>query len=230
MTIWKFENVKMNMKKIAIIVLMAVVCAPADSQTLAEWTQQKKLQIQYLLDQIAANKVFIDDVEKGYEIAKLGLTTIKDIKSGDFDLHHGFFRSLEIINPSVKNYTRVADIITCQLRIVKLVKTVTKELKESGAFNIDELDHCKSVFENLLDKCLENIDELYLVITPGESQPDGYRMTDDERIKRIDQVYADMEEKYSFCRSFSDQCKVLAMQRLNVIYEIKVAKKLNGVQ
>ncbi len=213
------------MRKIAIIVLMAVVCASADCQTLAEWTQQKKTQIQYLLDQIGANKVSIDYVEKGYEIAKSGLNTIENIKSGDFDLHRDFFRSLEIVNPSIKNYTRVADVIAYQLRITKLINATTKELKESGAFSIEELDHCKKVFENLLEKCLENVDELYLILTSGELQ-----MSEIERIKRIDQLYADIEEKYSFCRSYSDECRVLAVQRLNLIYEIKVGKKLNGVQ
>ena len=68
--------------------------ASAHSQTLAEWTQQKKTQIEYLLDQIAANKVLIDYVEKGYEISKIGLTTIQNIKLGDFNLHRDLFRSL----------------------------------------------------------------------------------------------------------------------------------------
>jgi hypothetical protein len=90
------------MRKIAIIILMAVLCASAYSQTLAEWTQQKKTQIEYLLDQIAANKVFIDYAQKGYAIAKLGLNTIEDIKSGDFNLHRDLFHSLEIVNPSIK--------------------------------------------------------------------------------------------------------------------------------
>src|SRR6185436_16805017 len=99
----------MTMKRIVIIILIVVSGASAYSQTLAEWTQQKKTQIQYLLDQIAANKVLIDYVEKGYAIAELGLTNIQDIKSGDFELHRDFFRSLEIVNPTIKGYVRVAD-------------------------------------------------------------------------------------------------------------------------
>ena len=221
----QFSNVIMSMRKILITITIAVLCVSAHSQTLAEWTQQKKTQIQYLLDQIAANKVFIDYVEKGYAIAKSGLTTIQDIKSGDFDLHRDFFRSLEIVNPTIKDYVRVADVIACQVRVVKNINATIKGLKESEALSIDELDHCKSVFGNLLDECLENVDELYLVITSGE-----LKMSEIERIKRIDQIYVEMMDQYSFCKSFGNECLVLARQRLNVKFEINVEKKLNEIK
>ena len=211
--------------KTYMIIISLVLSSATNAQILAEWTQQKKTQIQYLLDQIAANKVFIDYVEKGYAIAKSGLTTIQDIKSGDFDLHRDFFRSLEIVNPTIKDYVRVADVIACQVRVVKNINATIKGLKESEALSIDELDHCKSVFGNLLDECLENVDELYLVITSGE-----LKMSEIERIKRIDQFYTDMQSNYSFCKSFSNECLALARQRLNEVFEIKVGKQLNGVK
>jgi len=210
--------------KIYILILSLVFSILANAQTLAEWTQQKKTQIQYLQDQIAANKVSIDYLEKGYEIARTGLNTIQNIKNGDFNLHRDFFGSLEIVNPKIKTYTRVADIIAYQVRIVKNISTTIKNLKESGQFNTNELDYSKAVFENLLDECVKNVDELYLVITSGDLQ-----MTDDERIKRIDQLYTDMQDKYSFCQSFSEERSVLAMQRLSEQVEIIMSKKLNGM-
>ena len=215
--------------KIYILILSLGFSILANAQTLAEWTQQKETQIQYLLDQIAANKVSIDYLEKGYEIARTGLNSIQNIKNGDFNLHRDFFGSLEIVNPKIKTYTRVTDIIAYQVRIVKNISTTIKNLKESGQFNTDELDYSKAVFENLLDECLKNVDELYLVITSDELQSDSYRMTDDERIKRIDQLYTDMQDKYSFCQSFSKECSVLAMQRLSEQVEIIMSKKLNGM-
>ena len=211
--------------KIYILILSLVFSILANAQTLAEWTQQKKTQIQYLLDQIAANKVSIDYLEKGYEIAKTGLNTIQNIKKGDFNLHLDFFGSLEIVNPKIKTYTRVADIIAYQVRIVKNISTTIKNLKESGQFNTNELDYSKAVFENLLDECVKNVDELYIVITSGALQ-----MTDDERIKRIDQLYTDMLDKYSFSQSFSEERSILAMQRLGEQLEIKFSKQLNGVK
>ncbi len=197
----------------------------SQAQTVAEWTSQKKTQIRYLLQQIAANKVYIEYIQKGYGIARKGLNTIQRIKQGDFDLHRDFISSLSNVNPTVKNFTKVADIITYQLRIVKDVKTAISNLKESNQFNPEELDYSKAVFERLLEECLKSMDDLFLVITSGEVQ-----MKDDERIKRIDHVYLDMQDKYAFCKSFSEECSVLAMQRLMEKGEINLSKRLNGLE
>lgn len=212
------------MKKILTIAILFLSLS-SQAQTAAEWTSQKKTQIKYLLEQIIANKVYIEYIGKGYGIARKGLNTIQRIKQGDFGLHRDFINALSNVNPKVKNYTRVADIIAYQLRIVKDVKTVTGNLKESNQFNPDELDYSKAVFERLLEECLKSMDELFLVITSGELQ-----MKDDERIKRIDRLYLDMQDKYAFCKSFSEECSVLAMQRLMEKGDINLSKRLNGLE
>jgi hypothetical protein len=38
-------------------------------------------------------------------------------------------------------------------------------------------------------------------------------MKDDERIKRIDAVYADMKDKYAFTESFMSEAQLLSGQR-----------------
>lgn len=212
------------MKNIITIAIL-FLSLTSQAQTAAEWTSQKKTQIKYLLQQIAANKVYIEYIEKGYGIARKGLNTIQKIKQGDFDLHRDFFSSLSTVNPKVKRYTRVADIIGYQVRIVKDVKTVLNNLKESNQFSPDELDYSKAVFERLLGECLKSMDELFLVITSGELQ-----MKDDERIKRIDRLCFDMQDKYAFCKSFSEECSVLAIQRLTEQGEINLSKRLNGLE
>jgi hypothetical protein len=212
------------MKKILYIACI-LFSMPCYSQTLAEWTKQKKTQIKYLLQQIAANKVYLDYIEKGYGIAKDGLNTIQNIKKGDFSLHQEFIGSLSNVNPTIKSYSRVADIISWQIRIVKAITTVTKNMKESEQFNPEELNYTRGVFDNLLDESLKNIEELYTIITSGELS-----MKDDERIKRIDQLYDEVQDKFSFCKSFSEECSVLAMQRLNDKVETDLNKKLNGIK
>lgn len=194
-------------------------------QTAEEWTEQKKTQIKYLLQQIAANKVNIDFIEKGYQIAHAGLQTIQSIKKGDFNLHCGFLDSLKIVNPSIKVWTKVADIIAYQLRILKNAKQTIKDIREAGQFTGEELDYCKMVFDNLLKECLKNIDELVMVTTDGE-----LTMKDDERMKRIDKLYADMQGKYAFTSSFSNEMGILSAQRLSEQTELILSKKLNGLQ
>ena len=97
------------MRKILMILLVLTVpCVHA--QTFQEWTQQKKTQIKYLVQQIAAFQVYIGYVEKGYSIAKKGLNAISNIKHGDFSMHNDYFNSLKIVNPKIKKYWKVADI------------------------------------------------------------------------------------------------------------------------
>ena len=55
-------------------------------------------------------------------------------------------------------------------------------------------------------------------------------MKDDERIKRIDKLYADMQDKQIFVQSFSNSAKQLSLQRLKESYDIEISKKLNGLK
>ena len=214
------------MKRIIVCLVMcnAFFCS-LHAQTTEEWTEQKKTQIKYLLQQITANKVYIEYIEKGYQIAHAGLQTIQDIKKGDFNMHFGFLDSLKKVNPALKNWTKVADIIAYQLRIIKNAKQTLKDIREAGQFTDAELDYCKRVFDNLMEECLKNIDELVMVTTNGQ-----LTMKDDERMKRIDKLYADMQDKYSFTSSFSNEMGILTAQRLTEQTEINLSKKINGLQ
>ena len=61
------------------------------------------------------------------------------------------------------------------------------------------------------------------------SPPGNTEMTDDERIKRIDGIYSDMQGKFSFSKSFSSEAAMLAVQRSQEETDVEVEKKLNGV-
>lgn len=180
------------------------------AQNWNEWFEQKKTQKKYLLQQIAALKIYLGYLEKGYDIANKGLKTIHEIKKGDFDLHSQFFNSLKLVNPNIQKWAKVADIITYELRIIKIAKENIGSMKANGRFTNEELDYCKMVFDNLLFECLGNIDELVMITTSGELE-----MKDDERMKRIDQFYEDMRDKYSFTCSFSNDISLLSFQRMD---------------
>lgn len=211
------------MKRILILLSLFIVSINANSQTWEEWTRQKKTKIKRLLEQIAANQVYIEYAKKGYKIATDGLHTIRDIKNGDFRLHLGFVDSLKIVNPKIKNSVKVADIIAAQLRIIKSTSFALRQMRESQQFTTDEVDYCKKVFDNLLEECLKNIDELFFVVTNGQAS-----MNDEERIRRIDKLYLDMQEKSAFTSSFSNEIGTLAIQRLTEQTEINYSKKING--
>jgi hypothetical protein len=217
---------KVCMKKIIILaVALFIFCSNVYPQTAGEWLNQKSTQKKYLLQQIAALQVYIGYARKGYNIVSKRINTVHNIKKGDFNLHRDFFSSLKNVNPRINNYVKVADIITFQLRIIKQIKQTLQGIRETKQFTPEELDYCKLVFDSLLDECVKSIDELIMVTTSGNLQ-----MKEDERLKRIDNIYADMQDKYSFCSSFSDEMGLLSVQRMGEQIEINRSKILNGVR
>jgi len=214
------------MKKIvafAIWTLLIYNCTSA--QTTAEWTQQKTTQRKYLLEQIAALHTYISYAKKGYDIVNKGVTTVRNIKKGDFNLHRDFFNHLKTVNPKISNYTKVADIIAYQFRIIKQTKEAVAGIRVTKQFTLQEIDYCAAVLDNLIAECIKTIDELLLIITDGKLE-----MKDDERLKRIDRLYADIQDKYAFTSTFSEDMALLAMQRLSEQVQINHSKILNGIK
>lgn len=197
----------------------------SNAQTADEWLNQKATQKKYLLQQIAALQLYLGYAKKGYSIVSSGVNTIRNIKNGDVNLHRDFFNRLKNVNPSITKYAKVADIMAYQIKIIKQTKITIRQIRETKQFTEAELGHCKQVFDNLLDECIKTVEELILVTTLGKLE-----MKDDERLKRIDWLYADVQDKYSFACSFSEDMGLLAVQRLGEQMEINRSKLINGIK
>lgn len=216
----------MCMKKILLFLLLFMSAAGSlQAQTFAEWFQQKKTQKKYLLQQIAALQVYIGYAKKGYNIAKEGLNTIGDFTKGEFDLHTVYFNSLKTVNPEVRRYANVADIIALQIKIVQNYNRTYGQLNSSDAFSDDELAYVRRVFGRLLDDCNKALDELIAIITDGKLE-----MKDDERIASIDKLYLDMQNKYTFSQRFSNDAKSLAASRLKEKTDVQTSHVLQGIK
>ncbi len=213
------------MKKLFTILLLALISTGIKAQTFGEWFHQKSKQKKYLLQQIAALQAYTGYVHKGYSIAKNGLNTISNIKHGEFNLHTDYFNSLKTVNPKIKNYAKVAEIIALQVRIIKVYKNTASQIRKSSAFNNNEVHYLDGVFQRLLDDCTKTIDELIAVITSGQLD-----MQDDERMKRIDNLYSDMQDKYTFVQAFSGEARSLAAARIKDQTDIKIKRAINGIK
>lgn len=215
-----------GMKKILLMLFLCVsVAGSLQAQTFAEWFDQKNTQRKYLLQQIAALQVYIGYAQKGYSIAKDGLNTIGGFTRGEFKLHTDYFNSLKSVNPQIKRYAKVADIIALQVKIVKNYNRTYRQLNSSDAFNNDELAYIGRVFSRLLDDCDKTLDELITITTDGKLE-----MKDDERFARIDKLYLDMQDKYTFSQSFSNDAKSLAASRIKEKTDVQTSRVLQGIK
>ncbi len=215
-----------HMKKIVLLFLLFISAADKlQAQTFAEWFDQKNTQTKYLIQQIAAFQVYIGYLKKGYNIAKGGLNTISGFTRGELNLHTEYFNSLKAVNPKIRRYTKVAGIIALQVRIVQDYNRTYRRLSGSDTFDNEELDYIGRVFSRLLDDCAKTLDELMIITTDGKLE-----MKDDERMERIDKLYSDMQDKFTFLQSFSNDAKSLASARLREKSDIQNSRTLQGIK
>ncbi len=196
------------MKFIMILITGMILSTAAPAQTWDEWFKQKKTQKKYLAKQIVLLRLYLGYLKKGYEIADKGLTTIHNIKNGDFNLHRDFFGSLKNVNPHIKNSAKVADIIAFQVYIIQNIKRVNNFCKTNEYFTPEEIRYVAAVYSNMLFLCDASISELLTIIRSDETE-----MKDDERLVRIDKLYDDMLDKHAFVQSFDSDVRLIARER-----------------
>ncbi len=212
------------MKKILILIVLMLGIQTAHAQTWSEWTKQKKTQRKYLIQQIAALKVYATYVREGYKIAKKGLNTIGSFKRGEFTLHTDFFNSLKAVNPKVKGSVKVGQIVELQLRIVGDYNRTFRQLQEGGMMAPEELEYITRVFGRLMEDCSQTMDALITVTTSGM-----FEMTDDQRLARIDTLHREMQQQFTFLQGFANDAKILALSRKKEDNDVKSARALHGI-
>jgi hypothetical protein len=195
------------------------------AQTWAEWTRQKKTQRKYLAQQIASLQVYVGYAKKGYRIAEAGLRLIQSGKQGDFDLHQTYFNSLQVVNPAIKNWQKVASIIIGHFQIIKQTKEALYSVQQNGLYTSAEIATCKNSINSLLADCLAAVEDLVSLVSGTE-----FQMTDDERMKGIDRLHADMQDKKTFTASFLRDMELLSIGRMVETMETKRLRILNGVK
>lgn len=189
---------------VPIFFLLILFSSATQAQTWNEFFRQKKTQIRYLGEQIAALRIYAGYLKDGYEIVGDGVQTVKSLKNSEFTLHDAFFKSLKAVNPSIGSGAKVADIIALQVAINKRFKGInTLDYLSTGQQN-----YITAVKNEVLKECDNDLKELLLVVTSGQLE-----MGDDERLKRIDKIYAAMEDKSSFAQSFCNELSMLDYQK-----------------
>ncbi|WP_192085372.1 TerB family tellurite resistance protein [Algoriphagus sp. Y33] len=166
-------------------------------------------------------KQILSDLEKGYNTLNSGYSQISNIASGNFTIHEAFLDGLLQVNPTVKNYYKVAEIISFQIKLVKDYKSAFTKLKNSGQFTSREISYLSSVYNNLFKKSLQQLDELTLVLTANR-----LRMSDEERLAAIDQIHTHMQDQLIFLIAFNQENQVLAISRIKANQEVNGIKNL----
>lgn len=160
------------------------------------------------LEKLSQLKSLLSTMKKGYEVVSQGYGTIKGLTEGNYQLHRGFLDGLLAVNPELRRYRKVADIVRYQATMLSEYQAAFSRIREGGRFTPQEIAYCAKVYGNLLQGSLQNLDELTMVLTAGE-----LRMSDQERIAAIDRLYEDMQSRRRFLSGFNQRALVLDRQR-----------------
>lgn len=199
-------------------------CTAVSAQTTAEWLRQKKTQKKYLMQQIVALQAHIGSIKKGYDIAKKGLHAVSDLKNGELNLHADYFNSLKTVNPQIRQYARIGEIIATQGKIMKDYNALFQKIIMGSTYQDKELDYIEQVFAKMLDDCELILGELVTVISNGQLE-----LKDDERLERIDLLYNAMKDNAAFSRSFIQDILGMEQNRNNTTLNIQLSRKRSGL-
>lgn len=202
------------------LVLMVIFFLSNKSFSQTQAVQQLLLDV----EKLTQLKNILTELKSGYKIVADGYTSIKNISEGNFSLHNIFLKSLLDVSPAVKNYVRIKDIIDAQISIVREYKNALKQFKESGEFSVDEMDYIMKVYADLFQHSLDNLQSMIMVITAGK-----LRMSDDERIQSIDEVWKEVSQQLTFLRHFNNQARILCLQRVKEKNDLSIINQLYHV-
>lgn len=200
--------------------LLLILCIASVLESYSQSQEAQQLVLNYA--KLKQLEEILDQMYKGYKILTTGYNKIKDIAEGNFNLHRAFLDGLYQVNPNVRKYYRVAEIIKYQKLLVEEYKRATKRFKETDQLTDGEIRYILSVFEFLGKQSLKNLDELIMVITANK-----LRMNDGDRIAAIDRIFLELQEEVVFLRQFNASTNLLIAQRQREKGEITQSKKIN---
>ena len=211
------------MKKILLVLLLTLSVPAHFNRASAQTAEVTQLVLN--IEKLNELRKILQELKKGYDILVKGYDTIRDLSKGNFKLHEAFLDGLLEVSPAVKNYKRVADIIRFQLLLAEEYQTAFGRLRSTDYFNQDELDYMSGVYSRLINQSLKNLDALTTVLTAKK-----LRMSDDERLSAIDEIYEDMLSKLQFLRHFNATASVLALQRAKEQNDTEMIQQLYDLQ
>jgi DNA repair ATPase RecN len=207
-------------KKIIIILIALFIGTSIKINAQESEIQQLLLNV----EKLSQLKKILSDMKKGYQILSTGYNTIEDLSKGNFNLHKTFLDGLLQVSPEVRKYKKIVDIANYQLVLVEEYKNAIARFNQDENFSPEELDYLATVYDKLFVQSLNNLSDLATVITANK-----LRMSDDERLEAIDNIYLDMQDKLLFLRHFNNNVSILVIQRARDKNDARAIEEMYGL-
>jgi hypothetical protein len=206
---------------VSLTLTLLLTASSARTQTLADDIQQLALDYQKL----KAEKAILSDMYTAYNVISKGYDQIKSIAQGNFTLHQSFLNALLAVSPAVRNYYKVANIISNEAELVREYQSARHYFLSTGKFTLNELTYFNDMYANLLSRSIQNLDELTMIMTA-----DQLRMSDADRLTAIDRIDDSMTAQLAALRAYNNANAIQAGQRGLISTDIQSLQNLYGIQ
>ena len=170
--------------------------------------------------------IWLQNAQKELEniLSQAKLAEISDWSQRQKDLYAGYFDELWKVKEGITYYHRIKEITQKQLAITKTYKSAFKLFKQDNHFTPEEISYMSKVYTGIIDESLKNLDQVLLVIHSFTT-----RMSDEKRMQIIDAAGDAIDNNYYDLQTFSNQNKILSLQRSKDAHEAAVVKALYGL-
>ncbi len=216
---------------ITILVLLAAPTranAQADIISIVKDATVKVIKAVDLKIQRLQNKtIWLQNAQRTVEnvLSKAKLAEIGGWVDKQKTLYAGYFDELKKVKAAITTYHRVRKIIEMQARMVREYQSAFALFKKDRHFTPDEMDYIGQVYAGILDQSVKNMDQVQLVITALLTQ-----MGDGKRLALINEASKQAEKNYSDLQAFTNQNKVLSLERSTDENDLNLIKQMYGIE
>ncbi|TKK64712.1 conjugal transfer protein TraI [Ilyomonas limi] len=171
--------------------------------------------------------IWLQNAQKQIEnvLSQTKLTDISDWTQKQKDLYAGYFDELWKVKDAIALYHRIKEITQKQLALTGEYKHALSLFRQDTHFTPNEIEYMSKVYTGILNESLNNLDQLFLVINSFTTQ-----MSDEQRMQLIDAAGNAIDNNYNDLQQFTNQNKILSLQRSKDANEIATVKALYGLQ
>lgn len=163
-----------------VMVILLLISGPI-AKAQSDEVQQLLLNVEKL-NQL---KDMLENMKDKYLIIRQGYNQVKGIAEGNFNLHQAFLNRLLKVNPNVRAYYKVGEIVELQISLIRGMAKVKQEFRWSDFLEEQEFAQVDRLFSVWSRSSLNLLEELLLILSDNQLE-----MGDWERIEAIDRLHA----------------------------------------
>jgi hypothetical protein len=173
------------------------------AQTAEEFFRQRQTKRKYALLEIAQWKIYATYLSKGISIARKGLNTIEQLKSGNWKLDANFFDHLLKPGNAIKQFARLGELKKYPQYINDQKQQLISYMQQHH-YSQAEINYISSVMKKLLLECQSTLQQLEQITAKDQVQ-----LSDDQRITRIAALKEEMKQQVSYTRKIVNEVKII---------------------